>query len=380
MFDFEDMIRFTKAVYYSIKPIPLHKPFKDGTGGLGNFAPETGFLDLYDEEGCCAHHLAIGRDFVKTMLPKLLNGETKSYNEWRRSLYWQTRNSGFQAGQAVDVGQVDLMMLDLLAQRKGQALHRFLGADKDWAVCYKGGGSLLLSDEELVDDMTRYVAEGYRTVKFKVGSGKSPAEMERDMIRLAKVREAVGEKIDIAVDANQAYTVAEAYRFAELARPYHLAWFEEPIHAHDMNGIQALKEMGVEQPLAFGESMRISFAFETYLEKGVEHLQPSVGRMTRIDDLLKIRDLCREQDKTFSSGGRLFLNLIFGCLYNDNEQIEYHEPINVPVGEYIMFQPVRRGDRFYWEGDIIGNPLRMNAEKLEKDGLLRTREIYLPES
>ena len=86
----------------------------------------------------------------------------------------------------MDVGQVDLMMLDILAQRHGKPLHRFLGADKDWAVCYKGGGSLLLTDDELVDDMTRYVSEGYKTVKFKVGSDCG-RDMERDIRRIAKV-------------------------------------------------------------------------------------------------------------------------------------------------------------------------------------------------
>lgn len=378
MFDFTDKIAFKKAVYYSIKPIPLYKPFQDGSGGNGKYAPERGFMDLYDEEGCCAHHLAIGRSFVERMLPRILTGEKKSYNQWREDLYWQIRNAGFQSEQAVEVGQVDLMMLDILAQRAGKSLHRFMGAEKDWAVCYKGGGSILLSDEELVDDMTRYVSEGYKTVKFKVGTNRGK-NMERDITRLAKVREAVGDEIGIAVDANQVFTVEEAVKFAKMAEPYNLEWFEEPIHSQDMNGIKRLKEMGVKQPIAFGESMRISYAYETYLEKGVDHLQPSVGRMTRMDDLLKIRDMCREQGKTFSSGGRLYLNLLFGCLYNENERIEFHEPISAPVGDYTLFQPTKKGNRFYWDSDIIGNPLRMNVEKLEKDGLLVSREIYLAE-
>lgn len=377
MFNFTDTICFTKAIYYSIKPIPLNKPFKDGTGGMGNFAPEKGFLELYDQEGCCAHHLAINRNFVETMIPKLLNGEKKSYNEWLNTLYWQIRNTGFQSEQAVDVGQVDLMMLDLLAQRHQKSLHRFLGAEKDWAACYKGGGSLLLSDEELVEDMSRYVAEGYETVKFKVG-GSNEADMKRDIRRIEKVRLALGDKIGIAVDANQSYDIESAVKFAKMAEPYHLEWLEEPIHSHDMNGIKALKEMGVTQPIAFGESMRIAYAYETYLEKGVDHLQPSIGRMSRISDVLTIRDMCRANKKTFSSGGRLYLNLIFGCLYNEDERIEFHEPISAPVGEYTLHQPVKKGNRFYWEGDIVGNPLRMDIEKLEKDGLLKTREIFLP--
>ena len=50
-FSFEDKIKFTKAVYYHFHKIPLPKPFKDGTGGMGKFAPEQGCIELYDQEG-----------------------------------------------------------------------------------------------------------------------------------------------------------------------------------------------------------------------------------------------------------------------------------------------------------------------------------------
>lgn len=375
IFDYQDTIQFVKAVYYNFHPIPLPKPFKDGTGGMGKNAPEQGCIELYDSEGACAH-LTVGRSFVKNILPMILNGEKMTYNQWRDTLYWKVRNAGFQSGQAVEVGQLDLMMLDILAQRAGKPLHRFLGAEKDWAATYKGGGSLLLSDEELVEDMTRYVEEGYKTVKFKVGSDDG-TNMERDIRRLEKVRGAVGTEIGIAVDANQRWDVSDAFQFAKLAEPYKLAWFEEPIHSHDMNGIKQLKEMGISAPLAFGESMRIYYAYETYVEKGVDHLQPSIGRMTRIDDIIKIRDLAREKGVTFSSGGRIYLNAIFGCLYNEDEKIEYHEPISRPVGAYTMFQPEERNGRFYCQPDLPGNPQRMNIEKLEKDGLLESKQIFL---
>ena len=158
-FSFEDKIKFIKAVYYHFHKIPLPKPFKDGTGGMGKFAPEQGCIELYDQEGACAH-LAVGPGFIADILPMVLNGEEHSYNEWRNSLYWKIRNAGFQSEKAVEVGQLDLMMLDMLAQREGKPLHRFMGANKDWAQAYKGGGSLLLEDHELVEDMVRYVEEG----------------------------------------------------------------------------------------------------------------------------------------------------------------------------------------------------------------------------
>lgn len=374
MFEFADKIRFTKAKFYHFRPIPLPEVFKDGTGGFGKFAPEQGYIELYDSQGACAH-LTCTRNFIQTVLPLILNGEEKTFVEWRDGLYWKFRNSGFQSSQAVEVGQLEQMMLDILAQRAVLPLHRFLGAKKDWAAAYKGGGSLLLSDEELVEDMTRYVSEGYRTVKFKVGSDNG-TNMERDIRRLRKVREAVGDEIDIAVDANQRWSVEDACRFANMAMPYRPAWFEEPIHSHDMNGIQRLHRMIPDVQLAFGESMRISYAYETYAEKGVAHLQPSIGRMTRMWDLLAIRDLAREKHIRFSSGGRIYLNAIWGCLYDEHELIEFHEPISAPVGEYTLYKPEERDGRFYLQTDIPGNPQRMDLKKLEHDGLLESYTTY----
>lgn len=106
-FSFEDKIKFTKAVYYHFHKIPLPKPFKDGTGGMGKFAPEQGCIELYDQEGACAH-LSVGPGFITDILPMILNGEEHSYNEWRNSLYWKIRNAGFQSEKAVEVGQLDL--------------------------------------------------------------------------------------------------------------------------------------------------------------------------------------------------------------------------------------------------------------------------------
>ena len=345
---------------------------------MGKFAPEQGCIELYDQEGACAH-LSVGPGFITDILPMILNGEEHSYNEWRNSLYWKIRNAGFQSEKAVEVGQLDLMMLDILAQRANKPLHRFMGATKDWTQAYKGGGSLLMEDDELVEDMVRYVEEGYTTVKFKVGSNDG-TDMERDLRRIEKVRKAVGDKIGVAVDCNQRWDVDSAYKFAKLCEPYHLAWLEEPIHSHNMNGIRRLKEMGVKIPIAFGESMRIYYEYETYIEKGVDHVQPSVGRMTRMDDLIRIRDLAREKGVKFTSGGRIYLNAIFGCLYNEDEWIEYHEPISRPVGAYTLFQPEEKNGRFYCQPDLPGNPQRLDIAKLEKDGLMESREIYYPKN
>ncbi|MDO4267920.1 MAG: enolase C-terminal domain-like protein [Eubacteriales bacterium] len=370
--DVNEKFSFSKAVYYNFNPVPVKKPWRDATGGFGNFAPLQGWISIYDGEGVCGETFC-SLGIVNNILPLVLTGETRTYQEWYDYIYWKMRNFGFQSGQIVDLGQFDLVMLDIMARRRGLPLHKFLGAKKDWAAAYKGGGSLLSDDEELVADMVRYVEEGYRTVKFKVGSDWG-RNMERDARRMEKVRAAVGPDIEIAVDGNQVWNVEDALKFADMIRPFSPAWYEEPVHSHDMNGIRALRER-VNMKLGYGESMRNAYAFETYAEKGVDHLMPLVGRMSKMSDLLKIRDLAREKGLRFSSGGTVWLNAAFGALYNEDELLENHEPMTEPIGDCLSVKPEERNGRLYLP-DVEGCPIRLDLDRLERERTLESVRYF----
>ena len=89
--------------------------------------------------------------------------------------------------------------------------------------------------------------------------------------------------------------------------------------------------------------------------------------------------MARESGVRFSSGGRIYLNAIFGCLYGEDEYIEFHEPISAPVGVYTLFQPEEKNGKFYVQTDVAGNPQRMDIKKLEHDGLLESYTTYYTE-
>ena len=99
-----------------------------------------------------------------------------------------------------------------------------------------------------------------------------------------------------------------------------------------------------------------------------------------MDDIIWLRVVARELGVYLRCGGCIYLYAIFGCLYNENEWIEYHEPISRPVGAYTLFQPEEKNGRFYCQPDLPGNPQRLDIEKLEKDGLMESREIYYPKN
>ncbi|MBQ7859331.1 MAG: L-alanine-DL-glutamate epimerase [Faecalibacterium sp.] len=370
--DKNEVLSFHKAIYYEFNPVPVKKPWRDATGGFGNFVPLQGWLTIFDKDGYQAGTFC-SQGMISNILPLVLTGEGKTYAEWYHFLYWKLRNFGFQSGQIADLGQFDLIMLELMARRRGLPLHRFLGAQKDWAPAYKGGGSLLSSDEDLVADMVRYVQQGYTTVKFKVGSSWGQ-DMERDVRRMEKVRAAVGPDVEIAVDANQVFSLDDALKFADMIRPYNPAWYEEPVHSHDMNAIRQLKEQ-CGMMIGYGESMRNYYAFETYQEKGVDHLMPLVGRMSSMGDLIRIRDLARKHGLRFSSGGTVWINAVFGTLYEENEKLENHEPMTEPMGDCLSIKPEEKAGRL-WLPDIEGLPIRLDVEKLQNNGTMKSIAYY----
>ena len=127
--------------------------------------------------------------------------------------------------------------------------------------------------------------------------------------------------------------------------------------------------------IGYGESMRNAFAFETYAEKGVDHLMPLVGRMSRMSDLLVIRDLARNNGLRFSSGGTVWINAVFGTLYNENEKLENHEPMTGPMADILSVRPEEKDGKI-WLPDIEGLPIRLNIPKLESDGILESVQYY----
>lgn len=116
---------------------------------------------------------------------------------------------------------LDLALHDLLGRVAGLPLWTLLGGYRDRITTSVTIGILPL--EETVRRARERVREGFRCLKLK--GGKDP---EQDAARVLRVREAVGEEIEIRFDANQGYDVEECLRFVDAVRPARLALLEQP--------------------------------------------------------------------------------------------------------------------------------------------------------
>lgn len=142
----------------------------------------------------------------------------------------------------------NMAMWDAWCKFLKQPIWKVLGTARTEIQIYGSGGWLSYSVDELIEEVSDFKSRGFRAVKIKVGS----ADWREDLERLRLVREAVGNEINIMMDANQGMNVASALSLARAARELQITWFEEPINHQDYQGYQLLRtQAGIS--LAMGE-------------------------------------------------------------------------------------------------------------------------------
>jgi nicotinamidase-related amidase len=105
------------------------------------------------------------------------------------------------------------------------------------------------------------------------------------------VREAVGDDIEILVDANTGYTVADVRKVMPGYDDFAVGWLEEPFPAHDYESYHLATSFG-SVPLAAGENHYTRFEFNRLIEDGsVTILQPDLSKTGGVTEALRVAHL-----------------------------------------------------------------------------------------
>ncbi|MDR7523439.1 MAG: enolase C-terminal domain-like protein [Armatimonadota bacterium] len=122
---------------------------------------------------------------------------------------------------------LDIALHDLKGKALGVPVYDLLGGRvRQWVPV---GHSIGLMDvEPAVEEALAVVREGIRHIKVKGGP-----DPDRDVRVVEAVRAAVGEAVELRLDANQAYTVPVAIRTLRVMERWHLAFAEQPAEGID---------------------------------------------------------------------------------------------------------------------------------------------------
>ncbi|HEY2195984.1 MAG TPA: enolase C-terminal domain-like protein [Actinomycetospora sp.] len=205
------------------------------------------------------------------------------------AMHQAVRNLGRLGVVAEAISAVDIALWDLHARLRDVPLSVALGAVHEATPVYGSGGFTSYDDGQLRTQLRRWVAEGMTSVKIKVG--RHP---EDDEHRLDVVRAALGDDVELLVDANGAYTRKQALDWAARLAERGVTWLEEPVSSDDLEGLALVRDHGpggVE--VAAGEYGYDLPYFHRMLAAGaVDCLQADVTRCGGYTALTRVAALC----------------------------------------------------------------------------------------
>lgn len=176
-------------------------------------------------------------------------------------------------------GALNVALWDAWGKTLGQPIHKLLGSNGKKIPVYGSGGWLNYTDAELLEEVLGYKKRGFTAVKVKVGS----PDMERDIQRLHKVREALGGSVRIMMDANQGMSVSNAIKLSNLVQDLGIQWFEEPVSNTDFAGYEIIRnKTGIS--LAMGEREYDLSALKELIKRNALDLwQPDLLRLGGVE-------------------------------------------------------------------------------------------------
>lgn len=186
---------------------------------------------------------------------------------WQRLLY-----VGRGGLAAFAIAAFDIALWDLRGLRERKPLYALFGAQPREIPAYGSGVDLPKPLDELLRQTEGFLARGLPGVKVKIGR----PDAREDEARVAAVRKLIGERVDLMVDANMAWSADEALERGRRLERFGLYWYEEPTIPEDVPGHARLaRELAV--PIAAGESLHSPHEFRRYVEEralGVVQIDP----------------------------------------------------------------------------------------------------------
>jgi L-alanine-DL-glutamate epimerase-like enolase superfamily enzyme len=173
--------------------------------------------------GCAAPDLQVTgetpegvEEIAETIILNIIKG-----SDPLRSAFLLEKLKSFIPNQPSALAMVDLALHDLLGKIAGLPVYKMLGGFRDRIRTSVTIGIMPLNDT--IKRAKSYIEQGFKSIKLKGGK-----DVLEDIERVRRVREVVGEHIELRFDANQGYTVDESLHFVEGVRRARLELIEQP--------------------------------------------------------------------------------------------------------------------------------------------------------
>jgi galactonate dehydratase len=222
---------------------------------------------------------------------------------WHR-LFRAFTYMGTRGATTAMLSAVDIALWDIKGQALGVPIYDLLGGPVRPTVPLYTHFPLGRTVADAVEGALSQVRGGARAIKTDPFlksfperhtaylDGQIPIEAEEHGVELiAAIREAIGPRVELLIDAHAMYNVPTAIRLATRLAPYNIGWFEEPVPPESYDALAQVRDQ-VPTRICVGERLHTRFEFIPIFQRRLaDYVMPDVTWTGGISELRKIATL-----------------------------------------------------------------------------------------
>ena len=301
------------------------------------------------------------RGTVESLKPALL-GQDPLRTERIWADLWNPKLLGRRGFTTRVVSAIDLALWDLKGRMLGLSVADLLGRCHDSIPAYIAGGYYRagLGLDELEAEMAGHVAAGARAVKMKIAG----APLADDLKRVQRVRAAIGDDVQLLVDANNGYRLHEALVAARKLAEFDVYWLEEPLMPDDYAGHARLSASSP-IPIALGEIEYTRYGFRDIIEHSAATiLNPDAQFVGGVTEFMKVAALAQAHDLAVAPHGNPELHVHLAAAIPNALMVEVARVDGDSIWDLFFRQRVALADGHVSAPDAPGFGIALDEERL----------------
>lgn len=276
-----------------VTPTPLYVPCRLQIGPIDKPAKLSGLVvEIETADGLVGHGFTAITDeeivaaaIRDVVTPNILGLDALAREAIADRLNWLLTPRGQTGYASHAISAIDIALWDIAGRRLGQPVWRLLGGARRNVTTYTTFGFGALDRDELAESARYLAGRGHKRLKMVVGHHALArrdeprpldAVIAEDAARVAAARDAVGDGVELFIDANCSLDSYHALRLARLVADHDVALFEEPLRDNDVRRLADFRR-SAPMAVAAGQNEGQLFRYRDLLvADAVDILQPNV--------------------------------------------------------------------------------------------------------
>ena len=334
-------------------------------------------VEIETDEG----HVGIGNaglcpDVTKLIIDSKLKGVLMNENPLNteylfEKMYRSSVAYGRKGAVIAAISALDIALWDIKGLAMNQPVFMLLGGRTKAFIPTYYSRLYTRNLESLQAEAAHYKSEGFSGMKLRCGypltEGKAGMKKNVEMVKV--VRDAVGDEVDIMLEAYMGFNFAYASELLRELEPYNLRWAEELLLPDEVHNFAKLRQLtGI--PLSGGEHEYTRYGFHDLLQAAaLDIFQFDTNRVGGFTEAQKICNMALVHGvEVIPHGGQMHnLHVVMSSFAS-------------PMAEYFPQTEIEVGNEMFWyifNGEAIAENGRLQLDDAKPGVGLTLKNDYL---